>query len=823
MKTLYIAEKKSLADVVAGHLWPNREYTNKGLYYEDNSNIVTWAAGHILGFAEPEAYGEEYKAWSNFPIYPKTWILLENSDKGKKKLLANIKNLLPKADTVVNVGDPDREGQLLIDEILYYFGYKGNVKRLLLHGLDKTNVDRDFKHIVDNKTMHNLYLAGLCREQADWLVGMNLTRSYSVASRPYGYMQAMRIGRVMIPTLGLVVKRERDILNFKSKDFFEFYGLFNKDDITFKAKLVPDDSIATDEEDRIIDRKGLDTLAYSLKGEKGTILEAQEKEETKKPPLPHSLDTLQVAANAKFKYSPSEVLDAVESMYLKKVVTYPRSDCNYLPEAQFQDAPDILSNLAKNGFKPALKANRGIKSSCWNDKKVTAHTAIIPTTVTPSGLSEVEQNVYDMIALNYCLQFYEPCKSKKITFTIKVKDSTFKGSGSKVISPGFTTILKEDKKTADDDNALLPSLTKGDQVDSKSYEIKAGTTKPPKRFTEGTLLKAMSTVWKYIDPKSPNREKLKEVKGIGTPATRNQIIEKLLDTKNKGHDVSAYLKKSKNYLVPTEFGFFVYDNIDSTLNSPETTAVMEYALTAIEEGKLSPEQYIDSVKEMIESNFKYAENHKFPVASDTVECPVCHKDRLYRIKTKDGNYLFVCHNRECVHPKTGKRIYYVANKNKPVVALCPKCGLPAIHHDGKFGEYWTCDGCGSKLVVDIKKGTCEMQKPKSSNHKVTDILCPVCKKGHLIRGETAKGDIYYMCENKCSAPGDDSKYPIFYNEFKGKPNIQYCPNDKSHVLVAKRGKYGPYWHCYTCNANFKDDYGKPIQTGGGKSRVRTKK
>ena len=580
MKTLYIAEKKSLADVVAGHLWPNKEYNNKGLYYEDDSNIVTWAAGHILGFAEPEAYGEEYKSWSNFPIYPKVWILLENADKGKKKLLANIKNLLPKADTVVNVGDPDREGQLLIDEILYYFGYKGHVKRLLLHGLDKTNVDRDFKHIVDNKTMYNLYLAGLCREQADWLVGMNLTRSYSVASRPYGYMQAIRIGRVMIPTLALVVKRERDILNFKPKDFFEFFGLFNKDNITFKAKLVPDDSIPTDEEDRIIDRKGLDTLAFALKGEKGTILEAQEKEESKKPPLPHSLDTLQVAANAKFKYSPSEVLDAVESMYLKKVVTYPRSDCNYLPEAQFQDAPDILNNLAKSGFKPAVKANRAIKSTCWNDKKVTAHTAIIPTTVAPSGLSEVEQNVYNMIALNYCLQFYEPCKSKKITFTLKVKDSTFKGSGSKVLSPGFTTILKEDTKKEEE-------------------EIHAGTTKPPKRFTEGTLLKAMSTVWKYIDPKSPNRDKLKEVKGIGTPATRNQIIEKLLDTKNHGHDVSAYLKKSKNYLIPTEFGFFVYDNIDSTLNSPETTAVMEYALTAIEEGKMSPDDYIDSVKQMI--------------------------------------------------------------------------------------------------------------------------------------------------------------------------------------------------------------------------------
>lgn len=817
MKTLYIAEKRSLADVVAGHLWPNGNYKKQNNYYEDDKNMVTWVAGHVLSLAEPEAYGEKYKFWDNYPIYPKQWILWESSDPGKKKLIKNIKELLPKADVVVNVGDPDREGQLLIDELLFYFNYKGTVKRLLLHGLDKTNVDRDFKHIVDNKTMFRLYLAGLCRDQSDWLVGMNLTRAYSVACRPYGYTSALRIGRVMIPTMGLVVKREREILNFKSKDFYELNGIFSKDGIQFKAKFVPNETIPTDEENRILNKDGLDTLCFALKNETAQIIDAQKKEENKKPPLPHSLDTLQVAANAKYRYTPKQVLEAVESMYLKKVVTYPRSDCNYIPEAQFSDAPEILSQLVKSGFAPAIKANRSLKSACWNDKKVTAHTAIIPTTASAKGLTEEEKNIYDMIALNYCLQFYPPCKTEKITFTIQVNNAIFKGTGSKVLVPGYTSVYKEDKKAEDDDNTALPSLSKGDTVKAEDFKIASKKTTPPKRFTEGTLLKAMSTVWKYIDPKNPNREKLKEVKGIGTPATRDQIISKLLETKIKGHPVEPYLKKSKNYLVPTDFGYFVYDNIDSTLTAPDTTAVMEYALTAIEEGKMKPDEYIESVKQMIESNLKYAENHKFPLSSNLEQCPVCKNSYLVRIRTKDKSYLYVCANPNCKHPKTEKKIYYIDNKNKPVIALCPKCGLPAIHHEGKFGEYWTCDGCGAKLTVDKKTGVATEQASKGGSKNVTDIICPVCKKGHLVQGKTAKGDIYYMCENKCSDPGDDSKYPVFYNDVNGKPNIQYCPNCKDKLVVSKRGKYGAYWHCFSCNTNFKDIDGKPYNNKGDKT------
>ena len=804
MKTLYIAEKRTLANTVAEHLWPDGKYTKNATYYEKGDTAVAWAAGHILELAMPESYDPKYAYWDNFPIYPKRWILRENPQ--KIKLINTIKSLLPKYDCVVNVGDPDREGQLLIDEILYYFQYKGQVKRLLLHGLDKTNVDRDFKNIIDNKKMYPLYLAGMCRLQADWLVGINLTRAYTAACRKFGYMNTFVVGRVMIPTLGILVRLEREILNFQPKDFYELVGTFSKDNIKFKATFVPDDSISTDTENRILDKTSLDMLEVSLKGEPVTVLKAEKKNAEEKPPLPHSMDTLQVKANAKYGYSPTEVMDAVESMYLKKIVTYPRSDCNYLPVSQFEDAQGILANLVKAGFPAAKKANRSIKSACWNDKKVTAHTAIIPTAVAPTGLSEKEKNIYDLIALNYILQFYPPCKKEKITFQLKVKDAIFKGSGSKIVSKGFREVLSEDKDKShkEDENAVLPSLNAGDTVKNLDYNTLSKQTTPPKRLTEGTLIKLMSTVWKLLPKDSPNREKLKEVKGIGTSATRNDIIEKLQATSSKGHNVQPYIKKQKNFLVPTEFGFFVYDNIDQSLTYPDTTAEMEYALTKIAQGEMDPNKYIDTVKDMIEKNMEYAKHRDFPVNKDLVQCPICKKAALRRIRTQDKRYLFVCPDNSCVHPKTGKKIYYPAKgkaSDKPLIVLCPKCGLPASYHKGKFGVYWTCDNCGIKLNVDEKKGTATEAVKKQLN--VTEFLCPICKKGHLIHG---KG--FYYCENHCSHPDDKTakkdQKPLFYNEKDGKPDIRYCPECKNSILVSRKGKYGVYWHCHKCNKNFND-------------------
>lgn len=811
MKTLYIAEKPSLAAVVAHHLFGDKVKKGK-VCYDGGDTIVTWAYGHILGLANPEAYNEKFKYWNNYPIFPEKWILL--CDPTKHDQFKAIGKMLKECDTVVNVGDPDREGLLLIDEILIFFKYRGNVKRLLLPGLDDTNVNRAFMHMIDNREMHNLYLAGLCREQADWLVGMNLTRAYTVSARAYGHTDTMVTGRVKIPTLALVVRREREIANFKPHDFYELTGTFAKDHVHFKAKLVPDDSYPLDSEHRIIDKNFIQSLLPKLSGAVPQIISAEKKREKKNPPLPHSLDTLQIQANKKYGYTPSQVLDMVQKMYERKFVTYPRSDCNYIPEAQFEDAPSIMNTLKSYGFKEAENADTSLKSACWNDKKVTAHNAIIPTTVKPSGLTVDEEKIYRMIALNYVLQFYPPCLSDNVTFKIKVGSCTFKGSGHKVVSPGFTSILHADKpadKTDEGENVVLPSLASGDilEVSDNAYEILTKHTTPPKRFTEGTLLKAMATIWLFIDPKNPNREKLKEVKGIGTPATRDTIIAELQGFRSKKKTGPVFMEKKGKFLVPTELGYYVIDNIDQSLTYPDTTAEMEFALSEIAAGKYSPKQYMDDVKKMIEKNIDFAHHHKFPAPSDAIPCPVCHDGHLVRIYVKSTKqYMFVCSNQSCVHPKTGKRIFYGASKNhsKPLVFTCSKCGkAPLSFHSGKYGEFFTCDYCGQKYQYN--NGKPDIAHSTSSGD-ATNVVCPICKKGHLLKFSQDK-DIYYRCENKCTDPERPGGKVMYYRDYNGKPLIQTCPKCHS-LLSAYFNPKGLYFKCYHCNEFLGEKNGTPV-------------
>lgn len=810
MTTLYICEKPSLAAVVANHLFKGT--VKKGPECYDGGDIkVTWAYGHLLNLASPEAYGKNYKFWNNYPIFPKQWILQCKADT-KSQLIA-IQKLLKISDVVVNVGDPDREGQLLIDEILYYSEYKGTVKRLLLPALDEVNVSRAFKNIRDNREMFPLYLSGLCRDKADWLVGMNLSRAYTVSSRKYGYLDRFIIGRVKIPTLALVVKREEEINNFKPKDFYELIGTFSKDSVQFHGKLTYDDSYPIDSENRLIDKNFITNIYNNIKNLSfGTVLSTENKTEKKHAPLPHSLDTLQVEANKKYDFSPTEVLKMVQSMYEKKFVTYPRSDCNYIPEAQFEDAPKILSMLKTYGIKGADNADTNIKSSCWNDKKVTAHNAIIPTMLMPSGLTEDEQKIYNLIAFNYILQFYPPCIIDAASFKLKIGQYIFKGNGKKIISPGFTAIIPSSVPKKSNEDALLPALITGDSVHCTDFEIVTKTTTPPERYTEGTLLKAMSNIWTLFKPNDPLREKLKETKGIGTPATRNVIIAELQGIRGKKKDNEKYIKKYRKYLYPTDLGKFLIANIDPSLTSPATTATMEFALSEIAEGKQDPDTYIQSVQNMILKNIQYAESHHFPFSTDLESCPICHKGRLVRIFVKSTQkYLFVCSEQDCVHPITNKKVFYAMNKEKhPVIYECPNCHKkPLTYHSGEFGDYWSCDFCKYKYKVNNNKLS------TSNNSSITQFLCPLCGKGHLkqkvaTNRTTGQEFTIYFCENNCKDPADNKRL-FYFSDIFGKPAIQKCPYCGDYHMQRSKNSYGYYWRCHKCNKFSDDKNGIPIK------------
>ena len=693
-KVTYIAEKPDIGRALAAYLWPEGGYRKEKGFMQQGDTTVTWAFGHILGLASPEEYGEEYKVWANYPVIPTSWRMKPAA--AAVAQLAVIKKLLMETEVVIHAGDPDREGQLLIDEILQYLQFKGKVQRILINAKDNESLKRAFAQLVDNKKYENLYYAGLARERADWLIGMNLTRAYTVNARKYGYDSTFRIGRVKVPTLALVVNREKEIKGFKATKYYQLNGVFKKEGISFKANLVPAENLPLDEEKRIKNKSILQAIKLKVEKAEVIVTDVQGKEMVQSPPLPHSLDTLQVEANQKYGVSPKEVLATVQELYEKKYVSYPRSDCNYLPVSQQEDAARILPVLEAVGIVRAAAADIKLTSKAFNDQKITAHHAIIPTGIQPEGLSDIEQNMYELIAKRYVLQFLPAHEYKKITFILAAADEVFMGSGSIVLKQGYKAYeMESQQEDSEEANLKLPALSMGDKIEKANYAIVDKVTTPPKRFTEGTLLAAMANIWRFVDPKNPNRGKLKEVKGIGTPATRDTIIAELQAEAMNGKPIEPCMTKIKKELIPTAFGTSLIENIDQSLAQPDSTAEMEYALAEIAAGKKSLSSYMDEMISIVHQNIQFAENQKFPLPKGKAfeACPICKKGTLIRrYSAKVKKHFHICSNPECVSPVTGKKIFYEDKQGSPVIVSCPECKTILIHIL-KSGSFWLCGKC----------------------------------------------------------------------------------------------------------------------------------
>ena len=710
-KVTYIAEKPDMGKALAAYLWPDGNCHKEKGFIQQGDTTVTWAFGHILGLASPEEYGEEYKAWANYPVLPKVWKLKPAA--AAVAQLAVIKKLLMEADVVVHAGDPDREGQLLIDEILTYLQFKGKVQRILINAKDDESLKRAFAQITDNKKYEKLYYAGLGREQADWLIGMNLTRAYTVNARKYGYENTFRIGRVKVPTLALVVNREKEIKGFKTVKYYELKGSFEKDHIPFKATLQPAENLPLDEENRIKDKNVLQAVKLKLEKAAVIVKDVQGKDMVQHPPLPYSLDTLQVEANKKYGFSPKEVLAIVQELYEKKYVSYPRSDCNYIPLSQKEDAVRILPVLAALKIAGADVADMGLMSKAFNDQKITAHHAIIPTGIQPEKLTEIEQKIYGLIAKRYVLQFLSAHEYKKITFTLTVADEVFTGRGKVILKQGYKACESEEPEPEPaESNVKLPALAVGAKIENANYAIADKVTTPPKRFTEGTLLAAMANIWRFVDAKNLNREKLKEVKGIGTPATRDTIIAELQAAAMNGKPVAPCMTKIKKELVPTEFGTSLIENVDQSLTLPDATAEMEYALSEIAAGKKSLSEYMDEMITMVYQNIQFAENRNFPRLKGKVLefCPICSKGELlrrYSLKVK--KYFHICSNSDCVSPLTGRKVFYEDDHGDPIIVKCPDCGTILVRIL-KNEAFWLCSKCNKTFNEKTGKPDLSLKK-----------------------------------------------------------------------------------------------------------------
>ena len=534
---LYLCEKPSQGRDIARALGANSRAD--GCLKKGSSLIVTWCIGHLVEMANPDDYDKSLKRWSydTLPIHPDHWKNIVK--KQTKKQYNIIIKLIKQADHVVIATDADREGEVIAREMLDAAKFSGKISRLWLSALDDTSIKRALAKVRTGESTVDLYYAGLARSRCDWLVGMNLTRLYTLKAKQAGYDGVLSVGRVQTPTLRMVVDRDLLIENFVATDFWDVYALMrHTDNQTFKAKWLPNENL-TDADGRCINQLSAMNLFQQLKGNQGTInnkgiVTSFQKERRKQnAPLPFSLSTLTQFSDKAFGLGAKQVLDIAQSLYeTHKVTSYPRSDCQYLPKSQISDIGSIFKHLEQqHSLKQWVDgADPSRRSRVWNDKKITAHHAIIPTTVAAnlSKMSDIETKVYDAICRYYLAQFYPIHEYDLTTIFLDITGEQFKATGRVTVVDGFKSLLarktRSTKNSATNNNAnndkeqALPQVAKGDEIPVIDAEIQEKKTKPPARYTEGTLSKAMENVAREVtDPKL--KKILKETTGIGTVAT----------------------------------------------------------------------------------------------------------------------------------------------------------------------------------------------------------------------------------------------------------------------------------------------------------------
>ena len=571
---LFIAEKPSLGRAIAAGLG-NQKKAEGCIRCGDD--IVTWCFGHMLELAWPRDYKPEYAHWrrEHLPIIPSQWKYKVKKDAAAQ--LDIIGSLLRDADSAVNAGDPDREGQLLVDEVLEHFSYKGKVQRIWLASLDEVSVKKALANLTDNARYAPLRDAARARSRADWLAGINATRALTIKGRADGRSDVLSLGRVQTPTLALVVARDLEISHFKPVDYFVLRALLVHSAGDFAATFAPSEDLAgLDSGGRLTDTAVAEALVAGHKNTDGLVTEATREAKTKAAPLPHSLSSLQKAASARLGMSAQQVLDTAQALYEKKLTTYPRTDCQYMASAELADAERIVAMLRQV---PGLEDVAGgcyltLKSAAWDDGKLGAHTALAPTGDAPSGLSEKEAQVYGLIATVYCLQFYPAYQYQAQKLTLDCQ-GTWVARGQTVIEAGWTARQADDEEKDEDSGQALPELAKDAPVTCAGVEQQVKKTSPPAKYTEGSLIKDMASVHRFItDPAA--KAKLKETEGIGTEATRAKTIEILKERK--------YIRADGKALVSTELGQRLIEMTPPELKNPVTTAQWETRMTLIASG-----------------------------------------------------------------------------------------------------------------------------------------------------------------------------------------------------------------------------------------------
>jgi len=648
---VFIAEKPNVAKAIAAVLGMTNK---KDGYIECGSDYITWCFGHMYEQAEPDVYTSDdvptddsgKKIWrtDDLPIIPEKWILKPRED--AEKQLKTIHHLIERADTIVNAGDPDREGQLLVDEILEEAGCNKPVLRYWSSGNDTTSVTRALKAMPSNDKYVSFGRAALARGRADWLVGMNYSRAFTLSAERGGSRALLTVGRVQTPTLALVVQRDLDIENFKPVPYHNIKAVFQHKDGTFLANWqAGEEQEGLDHEGRLISTPVADKLVKAFTGNSGTV--AEFKQEPKKQYQPKAFALSDVTAKAgKWGYSAKQVLEICQSLYeTHKLTSYPRTDCAYLPESQYADAPKVLSAVLSTypGMKDLIdKADTRIKSKTFDDKKITAHHGIIPTMQIGdvAKLSEPERNIYELIVRAYIAQFFPVHEFMSTTITLDMDGQRFVTSGRVVIKNGWKDVFSDGEDDEDQEKETdqkLPVIKNGDSILCAQAKRIDSRTKAPARFNDSSLNTAMVNIHKFID--NPEHKKLlRDGDGIGTEATRANIVEEL---KKRG-----YIENKNKAIVSTPLGRALISILPEMVKSPVMTAINERMLLEIQEGKRDAEEFVKLQEELVRKQVSVTNAGAVKVAggvkiSDKYKCKECGKGLIRRPSKKQG-YFWSC-------------------------------------------------------------------------------------------------------------------------------------------------------------------------------------
>ncbi|MGG3475973.1 DNA topoisomerase III [Peribacillus frigoritolerans] len=553
---------------------------------------VTWAVGHLCQLVSPETYHSKWKKWSmeTLPMIPEKFQYEVTRQKAKQFNV--VKTLLrkPEVDEIIHAGDAGREGELIVRNIVNLCNVNKPMKRLWISSLTPKAIYEGFQNLKSEEKTRPLYYEAYTRACADWVVGMNASRAYSILLKQRGVSDVFSAGRVQTPTLALIVKREMEIEQFKSEPFWEVFADFKMDGKKYQGKWQ------LNNDPRIKTKEMADKIAAFCKGKEAEIAEMDTERKEFQPPLLFNLSSLQATVNKIYKYSPKQTLDIVQSLYQKGIVSYPRSDSNYVTEGEAETFPDILQKLS--GFSeyeslfPLPQPNIMNNKRFVNEKKVTDHYAIIPTeqVTDPKRLSAEERNIYDLVVRRLIAAHYEKAIFDYTTIkTLVDKRAEFISKGKQQIQEGWRKVIFQNNDK-DDDDIILPSVSKGDSGKVANIKVKEGKTQPPKRYTEGQLITLMKTAGKHLDNEELEKVLMK-TEGLGTEATRAGIITMLKDRK--------YIDVKKNQVFATDKGKVLITAIgEKILASPEMTAKWEQRLREIGEGKASAGGFMEAVKKM---------------------------------------------------------------------------------------------------------------------------------------------------------------------------------------------------------------------------------